>query len=57
MDCLLNIWFVDLVAVGELDRGAPRHDGDQGHRRHVQLTGSRVLRHPHEVRHIPFFLS
>ena len=27
--------------------------GDQGRRGHVQLTGSRVVRHPHEVRHTP----
>lgn len=39
-----------LRLVSELDRGAPRDDGDQGRRRHVQLPRSRVLRYPHEVR-------
>lgn len=42
-------WILLCGAVGELDRGAPRDDGDQGRRRHVQLAGSRVLRHPDEV--------
>ena len=31
--------------------------GDQGRRGHVQLTGSRVVRHPHEVRHTPLPVS
>ena len=47
-----------LGAVGELDRGAPGDDGDQGRRRHVQLPRSRVLRHPDEVRYTsPFLFS
>ena len=50
-------WWGWMGAVRELDRCAPRDDGDQGRRGHVQLTGSRVLRHPHEVRHTPLLCS
>ena len=50
-------WWGWMGAVRELDRCAPRDDGDQGRRGHVQLTGSRVVRHPHEVRHTPLPVS